>query len=83
MTWKKTIGQKRQIQNVDGRNNVPDGGWGWVVTFACCIGIAISMSFVSTFGLFYSRMIEEFQLEMTTLTLVGAAHTAIAMAGGL
>lgn len=83
MIWKKTIDQKRQIQNADGYNNVPDGGWGWVVTFACCIGITISTSFGSTFGLFYSRMIEEFQLEMSTLTLVGATHTAIAYAGGL
>jgi hypothetical protein len=32
MIWKKTIDQKRQIQNADGYNNVPDGGWGWVVT---------------------------------------------------
>lgn len=95
MTWKRTVISKtntevnkqtsRQLSDggcEQSYGKLPDGGWGWVVTFTSCFGIALSVAFINTFGMFYTSMTDELGFELTSVTLIGSIHTAISFGGG-
>lgn len=48
-----------------------DGEWGWVVKFASCVGLVLALSLSSNLGIFYTYMIEEFNIELTTQAFIG------------
>jgi len=59
-----------------------DGVWGWVVSCASCVGLVLALSLTSNSGIFYAYMIEEFNVELTTLTFIGSISTTISFTGG-
>ncbi|XP_076095490.1 monocarboxylate transporter 13-like [Mytilus galloprovincialis] len=96
MTWKRTVISKtntevnkqtsRQLSDggcEQSHGKLPDGGWGWVVTVTSCFGIALSVAFINTFGMFYTSMTEELGFELTSVTLIGSIHTAISFGGAV
>ncbi|CAC5385564.1 SLC16A13 [Mytilus coruscus] len=84
MTWKRVgILKRKAVVKEQTKRNIQDGGWGWVVTFASCFGVAMSFAFASTFGIFYTSMTEELGFELTSVTLIGSIHTAISLGGAV
>lgn len=59
-----------------------DTYWSCVVTFSSCVGLMLTVSLRSTSGIFYTYMIDEFSLDMTTLTFIGSTSTTISYIGG-
>jgi hypothetical protein len=59
-----------------------DTYWSWVVTFSSCVGLMLTVALRSTSGIFYTYMIDEFSLDMTTLTFIGSTSTTISYIGG-
>ena len=83
MTWNKAIDHKESNRVIKSETeHVPDGGWGWIVTCAACIGLILCASFVTSTGIIYSYIIEEFDFDLTPLTFIGSVHTVIAFSGG-
>lgn len=60
-----------------------DGGWAWLVAFCSCFGIALATSLISSFGILYTAMLDVLPFEFTSLTVIGAVHTALSCFGGL
>ena len=52
------------------------------MTFSSCVGLMLTVALRSTSGIFYTYMMDEFSLEMTTLTLIGSTSTTISYIGG-
>ena len=47
------------------------------MSFASCVGLVLALSLTSNSGIFYAYMIEEFNVELTTLTFFGSISTTI------
>lgn len=83
MTWKRVgIPKRKMVAKEQKKGNIQDEGWAWVVMLASCFSVAMSFAFANTFGIFYTSMTEELGFELTSVTLIGSIHTAIALGGG-
>ena len=47
------------------------------MSFASCVGLVLALSLTSNSGIFYAYVIEEFNVELTTLTFIGSISTTI------
>ncbi|KAJ3581132.1 hypothetical protein NHX12_017011 [Muraenolepis orangiensis] len=67
---------------VRGPPTAPDGGWGWAVLLATVLVMALTLSFSSCVGVFYTDLQAEFSASNTQTSWVPAIMIAVLHAGG-
>ncbi|XP_051161541.1 uncharacterized protein LOC127281719 isoform X2 [Leptopilina boulardi] len=61
---------------------IPDGGWGWVVVMASLIISMIADGVSFSFGLLYSKFLEEFEASKSKTAWIGSLFMAVPLLSG-
>lgn len=64
------------------KQKIPDGGWGWLVVFACFIINMMSDGVSFTFGLLYIEFLHEFGASKSATSWIGSLFMALPLLAG-
>lgn len=64
------------------KQNIPDGGWGWLVVVACFVINMMSDGVSFTFGLLYIEFLHEFKASKSATSWVGSLFMALPLLAG-
>lgn len=66
----------------DIKPKIPDGGWGWVVVMASLIISMVADGVSFSFGLLYSKFLEEFEASKAKTAWIGSLFMAVPLLSG-
>lgn len=64
------------------KQQIPDGGWGWLVVIACFVINMMSDGVSFTFGLLYIEFLHEFNASKSATSWIGSLFMALPLLAG-
>ncbi|XP_076107602.1 monocarboxylate transporter 13-like isoform X2 [Mytilus galloprovincialis] len=61
----------------------PGGGWGWIITLACFIEHILYIGSINTMGIYHVYIMDEFNKDITAVTLIGALYISVSISGAI
>ncbi|XP_063419262.1 monocarboxylate transporter 13-like [Mytilus trossulus] len=61
----------------------PGGGWGWIITLACFIEHILYIGSINTLGIYHVYIMDEFNEDITAVTLIGALYISVSISGAI
>ena len=69
-------------KNIEVKTNAPDGGWGWVVCFACFLCTMITDGIAYSFGILLNDLVTHYDSNVGTISWVGSLLPGLYMGSG-
>ena len=83
-TSSESVAEKQQeaVDPAAAANQVPDGGWGWVVVFGCSVCHFFLLGFCRSLGIIFQQIQETFQATAADTGLVASLFVCCRSLGG-
>lgn len=77
-----TTANRLAVTGAEGTDSIPDGGYGWIVTFASFMCHFIADGIAFTFGIIYPDLLNAFGTKRSTTSLIGSLFVGVPLICG-